>query len=987
MHASGSRSRTARTLALLTLLALAASACTEPPDSGSATSAIEIGGGPVIDPTLDPPPSGSFVPGEILVQLTTEPAGKQVELAGITFSVVQQLPTGTWRLAIDDLSVIRDSVLGEGKVDANERLSAEAVTLDAMNAIAGDPDVIAAYPNLLLTLSEFPADPPNDPLYGDQAWNYDAIHLPAAWALTAGTIGARIGILDTESSADQHPDLVGKWVGGGDFVTIPNFTYHHGAHVAGIAGASTNNGIGGAGVCWNCSLSPYRVTPRLTTTSATVADVVAALHAADSDPFYGLYPEVDVVNLSFNAEDRTIKCTTGWVGPLKTEIETAIAHNVTVVVSAGNQSDSGPHFPADCDGVISVAAIRREGTIAQYSNRGGGVTLAAPGGAGIVGNHGTDTMYGAFPASVRCRRHPEDAFGYDPNDPYLGDNGVMSTWVSYTPIQNASDYGTAQDPGDYCARYLSGTSMAAPHVTGTVGLMKSVNGNLTPEQMKDILVRTAQTNTPCPVGTCGAGLLDAAAAVKFAPQYGVPTAAIAPPSFGTVNVGATAVASATLANTGTGVMTTSSMTLSGAGAGKITFALGPSCTAGTTCTQPVAIYGTGNASIPLRCSPTAAGTLTATLTINGDMRNSPVSTTVTCAAQNATPPDVTVTPTSLAFPTTPVGSASPAKPVTIRNDGGQPLAFTTSIGPDFGATCTSGCTCTAATCSGNLSAGQAATLAVTFTPTAAGARAATLTIATPGDPDEPTTAVALTGTATQGSMYIELPQFPITRVGASEVITAYIRNTGNAPMHVSQAVLGDTGGVISFVGPCAGSLTCPLSQDVNPNTYGTVSLRFTPVRTANIVTGLTITSNAANSPRSVSVVGRGVAPAAILYNPGLGFGDAAIGSSAAKAIFVGNTNGNFYTVLDWTLHSSSSTFALSCTGSNCTCANNACSGQTVNGMTGLDLTFAPSLIGPASSVLTLTSNDPDHPVLTYTATGSGIEPLVIEDPYTPPDEK
>jgi serine protease len=138
-----------------------------------------------------------------------------------------------------------------------------------------------------------------------------------------------------------------------------------------------------------------------------------------------------------------------------------------VVVAAGNSNTNAINSnPANCAGVITVAATNRSGGKASYSNYGTNVTIAAPGGDS-----------GA---------------------------GILSTLNS----------GTTTPASDNYAWYM-GTSMATPHVAGVVALMLSANPNLTPDDVAAKLKSTARA-FPAACSGCGAGIVNAAAAVNAA---------------------------------------------------------------------------------------------------------------------------------------------------------------------------------------------------------------------------------------------------------------------------------------------------------------------------------------------------------------------------------------------------------------------------------------------------------------------------------------
>jgi subtilisin family serine protease len=102
---------------------------------------------------------------------------------------------------------------------------------------------------------------PNDPYYSSQ-WNLPRIRAPQAWGVVSGTTQVVIAILDTGVDYN-HPDLASSrlWLGR-DFANSDNNPMDdegHGTHVAGIAGANTNNNRGVAGVCWGCDLLAVKV--------------------------------------------------------------------------------------------------------------------------------------------------------------------------------------------------------------------------------------------------------------------------------------------------------------------------------------------------------------------------------------------------------------------------------------------------------------------------------------------------------------------------------------------------------------------------------------------------------------------------------------------------------------------------------------------------------------------------------------------------------
>jgi serine protease len=393
------------------------------------------------------------------------------------------------------------------------------------DSIAALPEVEYASPVIRMTTMQAGPDAtlvPNDPEYSKQ-WHYFApttnifgINLPAAWGITTGNAGVVVAVLDTGIRFD-HPDLVGRTVPGYDFITsttvsndgdprdpdasdpgdygaCPPFAFQnsswHGTHVAGTVGAATNNGTGVAGVNWVSKIMPVRVLGKCGNDDP---DIIDAVRWAAGIPVAGVPNNptpAKVINLSLGGGGS---CTSAW----QSAINDVIAKGAVVVVAAGNNNGSASGTtPANCNGVIAVAATQRNGKRASYSNYGSIVKVAAPGGI----------------CASSCTLADVD--------------GILSTYNAGLTTPGANTY-----------NFLDGTSMAAPHVAGVASLMFSVNSSLSPAQVLNILQVTA---TPFPGGrcdditptkTCGAGVVNAGAAValaqsavSFSPRMHLPVA-------------------------------------------------------------------------------------------------------------------------------------------------------------------------------------------------------------------------------------------------------------------------------------------------------------------------------------------------------------------------------------------------------------------------------------------------------------------------------
>jgi thermitase len=270
----------------------------------------------------------------------------------------------------------------------------------ALAAYQGRADVEYAEPDYIVRGSFTP----NDPRLGEQ-WGVSKIGAPHAWDRTRSRPDIRVAILDcgifepgsssflAPDGQRGHPDLRnGKVVAQINLTASPRGAddfCNHGTHVAGIAAASTNNGVGVAGVGFDASIMNAKV---LDDTGSGLVSTAAQgiVWATDNG--------ARVINLSLG-HDSVCSQTA------QLAVDYAWARNVVVVAAAGNSNLPASGQPANCANVISVAATDQADNRASFSNFGQNVDVAAPG----VGILSTNYVGGYQPISGTSQAAPHVA--------------------------------------------------------------------------------------------------------------------------------------------------------------------------------------------------------------------------------------------------------------------------------------------------------------------------------------------------------------------------------------------------------------------------------------------------------------------------------------------------------------------------------------------------------------------------------------------------
>jgi thermitase len=479
-----------------------------------------------------------FRPGEILVQFAADVS--EVAKANARATVRGQAAEAIHTAAMKSqgLGTLERISLGRG-VGVEQ----------AIAALANRPGVVFAEPNWKLSTAAVSNDPYYTTssrlwgVYGDDqpsasgpsgTTNQFGSQAENAWA--AGFTGSRnvyVGVID-EGVDFNHPDLAANmWVNpheitgdgidndgngyvddvrGWDFFANDSSVYDgssddHGTHVAGTIGGVGGNGVGVAGVSWNVTMIPLKF---LGIDGGYVTSAVQALdYLTDLKTRHGL--NIVASNNSWGGG--------GYSSALHSAIIRGANAGILFVAAAGNSgvdTDATANYPsnystlqgtsatraASYEAVISVAALTSTGGLASFSNYGAtSVDIAAPG-AGI-----NSTVPG----------------------------GGYSAW--------------------------SGTSMAAPHVTGTVAILAASRPGMSAADIRSAILSTARPTVSLAGKTATGGRLDVGAAVNVAPPVDI---AITGSSVLEGNSGTTQLAfTVTLSATATTTVTVSYATVNG----------------------------------------------------------------------------------------------------------------------------------------------------------------------------------------------------------------------------------------------------------------------------------------------------------------------------------------------------------------------------------------------------------------------------------------
>jgi hypothetical protein len=290
----------------------------------------------------------------------------------------------------------------------------------------------------------------------------------------------------------------------------------------------------------------------------------------------------------------------------------------------------------------------------------------------------------------------------------------------------------------------------------------------------------------------------------------------------------------TLTNTGSAALSITSLALTGTNASD--FAQTNTCGS--------AVAAGGNCAITVTFTSAASGSRTASVSITDNASGSPQTVSLSGTGTAAV---VSLSPTSLAFGSQPVGTPSTAQTLTLSNTGSTALSITSlamtgTNASDFAQT---------TTCGSSVAAGSNCTISVTFTPAASGSRTASVSITDNASGSPQTVSLSGAGTAPVGSLSPTSLAFGTQPIDVSSTTqTVSLSNTGNGALSItSVALTGTNASDFAQTNTCGGSLAAGANC--------TIAVWFTPSIAGSEAASLSMADNASGSPQTVSLSGAG----------------------------------------------------------------------------------------------------------------------------------
>ena len=407
-------------------------------------------------------------------------------------------------------------------------------------------------------------------------------------------------------------------------------------------------------------------------------------------------------------------------------------------------------------------------------------------------------------------------------------------------------------------------------------------------------------------------------------------------NFGKVGVGKQTTQTIAVANTGTTAVSITQATISNP-----QFSL-----TGVTLPMSMATGQSGNFTVAV--TPSATGTLSGTLTVQGNNGAAPAVVNLSATGVTAAP-QISVSSSSVQFGTIGVGATGNMS-LTISNTGSADLAISvvSLVGAEFGVS--------GITTPKTIVAGQSAVVGLSFQPKVAGAAAATLSV-TSNDPANPTTNVALVGTgstATFGQLQANPASvsFGSLSTGSNATKPIILSNTGTAAVQISSIAASGAGFTVN-------GITVPFT--LNAAATATLNAVFAPTTGGSASGSVTVTSNATNSPLTISLTGTSAQPGLSIAPASFVFGSVVDGQTKSQNFTLTNTGSSSLTISQ--LSVSGAGYSISGLATPSTIAAGASAT--------FSAVFAPTTAGSLPGTITISSNAPGSPS-TIALSGTGV---------------
>lgn len=303
----------------------------------------------------------------------------------------------------------------------------------------------------------------------NSSWYLNIIQAEQAWDITEGSATTIVAVLDN-AFLTSHEDLANKFYSQIDLSDLNNidndvepivntYEWSHGTLMAGIIAAESNNGLGAASIGRNINLMAIKLASDLSPDYQSIVNIPEAI-------VYAVDNGAKVINISL--------ATTTWSETLLEAVNYALNNAVVIVAAAGNDNSTNLYYPAAMNGVISVGSTNFDDSRSSFSNHGNWIDIYAPGGSSNQGFSGIGT-FSILSSSANIPTTIADVI--------VGTTGGASSYI----IDETSNAISGQYD------LVSGTSASAAITSGVCGLLLSLNPNLTPIQIKEILKNSADT--------------------------------------------------------------------------------------------------------------------------------------------------------------------------------------------------------------------------------------------------------------------------------------------------------------------------------------------------------------------------------------------------------------------------------------------------------------------------------------------------------------